>query len=493
MALDSKVEAALALNRFGLGPRTGSIAAIASDPRGALIAELDRSGAGRVPNPELMSSSVAARAAFAFQLAQRELRRAAKSAPKESSAPKEVQDAAKDAVKDSKDAPAPTTSPAGAAKTPPESTPHAGIAPQQIYLDEAKARLTTALDAEIGFVERLVWFWSNHFCVSADKGGVRPIAGAFEREAIRANVLGRFVDMLRAVETHPAMLLYLDNARSIGPTSQAGKNRGRGLNENLAREILELHTLGVRTVYTQDDVTSFAKVITGWSIVPPAQDPVRGGEFTFNPRMHEPGTQTIIGQAYADAGFDQGRRVLADLSRHPATAQHVAHKLARHFVADDPALALVERLAKRFRDTEGDLKEVAKALVAAPEAWAMPRSKLRRPTEWIVASLRATGVNPTDVRQVMQVQNLLGEPLWRPPAPNGFADDDATWLDGLSQRLDVANQMATRIAAAADPNAVFEEALAPIASAETRRTVARAESRTQAMALLLMAPEFQRR
>ena len=491
MALESKAEAALALNRFGLGPRTGSIAAIASDPRGALIAELDRPGAGRIPNPELMSSGVAARAAFAFQQAQRELRRNAKSAPKESQE-------AKDAAKDSKDTAAPS---AGAAKAPsdskpdpkPEPKPNAGIAPQQIYLDEAKARLTTALDAEIGFVERLAWFWSNHFCVSADKFGVRSIAGAYEREAIRAHVLGRFVDMLRAVETHPAMLLYLDNARSIGPTSQAGRNRGRGLNENLAREILELHTLGVRTVYTQDDVTSFAKVITGWSIIPPAQDPVRGGEFTFNPRMHEPGTQTIIGQGYADAGFDQGRRVLADLARHPATAQHVAHKLARHFVADDPALALVERLAKRFRDTEGDLKEVAKTLVAAPEAWAMPRSKLRRPTEWIVASLRATGVSITDVRPVMQVQNLLGEPLWRPPAPNGFADYDATWLDGLSQRLDVANQMATRIAAAADPNAVFEEALAPIASAETRRTVARAESRTQALALLLMAPEFQRR
>jgi uncharacterized protein (DUF1800 family) len=500
MALDSKAEAALALNRFGLGPRTGSIAAIASDPRGALIAELDRQSAGRISNPELMSSGVATRAAFAFQQAQRELRRNAKSAPKESQETKEM---AKDAAKDSKEAAAtaPKEPSAGAAKAPPdpkpepklEPKPNAGIAPQQIYLDEAKARLTTAVDAEIGFVERLVWFWSNHFCVSADKFGVRSIAGAFEREAIRANVLGRFVDMLRAVETHPAMLIYLDNARSIGPTSQAGKNRGRGLNENLAREILELHTLGVRTVYTQDDVTAFAKVITGWSLIPPAQDAVRGGEFTFNPRMHEPGTQTIIGQAYADAGFDQGRRVLADLARHPTTAQHVAHKLAKHFVADDPALALVERLARRFRDTEGDLKEVAKALVASPEAWATPRSKLRRPTEWIVASLRATGVNVMDVRPVMQVQNLLGEPLWRPPAPNGFADDDGTWLDGLSQRLDVANQMATRIAAAADPSAVFEEVLAPIASAETKRTVARAESRTQALALLLMAPEFQRR
>src|SRR5262245_48516904 len=258
MALDSKAEAALALGRFGLGPRTGSIAAIASDPRGALIAELDRPGAGRITNAELMSSGAAARAAFAFQLAQRELRRAAKSAPKE--APKDAKDAAGEALR-----------PAGPAPVP--ARPNVGMAPQQIYLDEAKVRLTAALDADIGFVERLTWFWSNHFCVSADKAGVRPIAGAFEREAIRANVLGRFVDMLRAVETHPAMLLYLDNARSIGPSSQAGKNRGRGLNENLAREILELHTLGVRTVYTQDDVTSFAKVITGWSIVNPVRDP----------------------------------------------------------------------------------------------------------------------------------------------------------------------------------------------------------------------------
>ena len=474
MAVDSKAEAALALNRFGLGPRTGSIAAIASDPRGALIAELDRSGAGRITNAELMSSGVAARAAFAFQQAQRELRRAAKSAPKET-----------------KDAAAEASPPSGPAPAP--ARPNVGTAPQQIYLDEAKVRLTAALDADIGFVERLTWFWSNHFCVSADKAGVRPIAGAFEREAIRANVLGRFVDMLRAVETHPAMLLYLDNARSIGPSSQAGKNRGRGLNENLAREILELHTLGVRTVYTQDDVTSFAKIITGWSIVLPAQDAERGGEFTFNPRMHEPGTQTVINQAYADAGFDQGRRVLADLARRPATATHVAHKLARHFIADDPALALIERLARRFRDSEGDLKETGKALVTAPEAWATPRSKLKRPTEWIVAALRATGAGVTDVRPIMQAQNLLGEPLWRPPAPNGFADDDATWLDGLSQRLDVANQVALRIAPGADPNAVFEETLAPIASAETRRTIARAESRSQALALLLMAPEFQRR
>src|SRR5437016_12445809 len=173
--------------------------------------------------------------------------------------------------------------------------------------------------------------------------------------------------MLVAVETHPAMLVYLDNARSIGPESVAGRNRGKGLNENLAREILELHTLGVRTGYSQDDVTNFAKVITGWSIVPPRMDAERGGEFMFNPRLHEPGTQRVIGRDYEDRGFDQGRAVLLALAKSPATANHLARKLAVHFVADDPPRALVDRLAKRFKDTDGDLKEVSRALITSPE------------------------------------------------------------------------------------------------------------------------------
>src|SRR6476646_7640867 len=337
MALDPKAEAAIALHRFGLGPRAGSIAAIASDPRGALIAELDRAGATRIGNADLLTSGVAARAAFAYQQAQRAARQAER-------AVQQANTAGASGAPEMKEQSGP------ASPAPPRPASGPGL-PQQIYLAEAKARIDAALAAEIGFVERLVWFWSNHFCVSADKGNVRQICGAYEREVIRANVLGRFGDMLLAVESHPAMLIYLDNARSIGPASIAGLRQRRGLNENLARESLELHTLGVRTVYTQDDVTSFAKVVTGWTVIPPRQDPARGGEFTFNPRMHEPGTQKVAGESYADAGFDQGRRVLADLARHPATAKHIATKLARHFVADDPALALVERLTKRFLDT----------------------------------------------------------------------------------------------------------------------------------------------
>ena len=168
--------------------------------------------------------------------------------------------------------------------------------PQQIFLREAKARLDAALTAEIGFAERLTWFWSNHFCISADKGPLRPIVGAYEREAIRPHVTGRFADMLLAVESHPACWsISTMRVRSVR-TRIAGRNRGKGLNENLAREILELHTLGVRTVYTQDDVTRFAAVITGWTVVPPRQP--QGGAFTFNPRMHEPGAQTILGRTF---------------------------------------------------------------------------------------------------------------------------------------------------------------------------------------------------
>ena len=382
-------------------------------------------------------------------------------------------------------------SPPGSAAAGPPNQQGPGV-PQQIYRAEAKARFDAALSTEIGFVERLVWFWSNHFCVSADKGAqVRALAGAYEREAIRPHVLGRFADMLLAVETHPAMLLYLDNAGSIGPDSIAGINRGRGLNENLAREIMELHTVGVRSGYSQADVTNFAKVITGWSVVPLRQQ--GGGEFVFNERLHEPGLERVMGRDYNDGGFEQGRAVLVTLARSPATAKHIATKLARHFVADNPPQSLVDKLTRRFQETDGDLMEVSRALVTAPEAWDAPAAKLRRPSEWLVNSLRALNLSPPDVRPFLQAQNLLGEPLWRPPAPNGFSDDSAPWMDGLSQRLDIANTLSRRVGEFIDPDAVAGRALGPLLSSETRETLARAESRPQAVALLLMAPEFQRR
>jgi uncharacterized protein (DUF1800 family) len=472
MALDPKAQAALALHRFGLGPGAGSIAAIASDPRGALLAEINSPDAARINDTALLTSADAARAALKFQQERRAQRQADRAAR-----------AAANQRPDMK-----------AGDAPPSMQPNAGPPlPQRLYLDEAKARIHAALGAQIGFAERLAWFWSNHFCVSADKGGVRPICGAYEREAIRPHILGRFHDMLLAVESHPAMLIYLDNARSIGPNSLAGMRQKRGLNENLAREILELHTLGVRTVYKQEDVTSFAKVITGWTVAPPRQDPAHAGEFQFNPRMHEPGVHTVIAKSYPEDGVQQGRAVLAMLARHPATAKHIATKLACHFVADEPPPALIARLSKRFLDTEGSLNEMAKALVAAPEAWDSARPKLKRPGEWIISAMRAGAVVPPDIGPVMQAHNLLGEPLWRPSAPKGFADESAPWLDGLSQRLDIANALARRMGGDADPRELFEQTLGPLASTQTREAITRAESRPQALALLFMSPEFQRR
>jgi uncharacterized protein (DUF1800 family) len=481
MSLDPKFAAALALHRFGLGPRAGSIAAIASDPRGALLAELDSPNIGRIVHADLMSSPEASRAAFQFRserqarliLAKREadrLRDMGTAEPEKSISPS---DGDGSTVK-------------------PEPEPNVE---QQIFLKEAKARFSAAIGAEIGFVERLVWFWSNHFCISAVK--VPNMAGGYEREAIRPHVLGHFADMLLAAESHPAMLFYLDNSASIGPNSIAGINRSRGLNENLAREILELHTLGVRSGYTQDDVTRFAYVITGWTIIPIQGNPEHGSEFVVNPRMHEPGAQTVVGKSYAEAGVEQGRAVLADLARHPATAEHIATKLVRHFVADQPPPLLVERLMKTFRDTDGHLKEMAKALIAAPEAWSETRSKLKRPSEWRIAGFRAAARDEPDTQRVLRSLALLGEPLWRPSAPQGFPDYEAAWTDGLAMRLDVANAFALRAlehhGERLDPRMLVEEALGPLASTETRETVARAENRAQALALLLMSPEFQRR
>jgi uncharacterized protein (DUF1800 family) len=508
MAIDPNQDAAFALHRFGLGPRAGSIAAISSDPRGALLAELDRPGAGDLVNPDLMTSGEAARALFEFQRQRQAARlanRAARESERQSQSPAGTPTQSSNLPQNPSGAAPSNAPPDTSMSAPPVSTPGGAQAPQpvrngppgvpqRLYLQEAHAHFQAALAADIGFVERLVWFWSNHFCVSADKGAaVRTLCGAFEREAIRPNLLGHFSAMLLAVETHPAMLHYLDNVRSIGPGSIAGVNRGAGLNENLAREILELHTLGVRTVYAQNDVTSFAKVITGWSVVPLRQDPVHGGEFAFNSRTHEPGAQTVIGKTYSDDGFDQGRAVLADLARHSATAQHIAVKFATHFVADKPPPALVARLTKRFVDTDGDLKELAKTLVTSEESWQTPRDKLKRPREWILAALRASGILPPEIQPIIQAENMLGEPLWRPPAPKGFSDDSADWLPGIAERLDVANLFAGRYGLSVEPDAVIDIALGPLATDETRQTVKRAESRPQALALLLMAPEFQRR
>ena len=498
MTLDPR-GAALALHRFGFGPRAGTIAAIASDPRGALLAELDKPNAGRIADAGLISSGAASRMASDF-VAERSAKQKLETLRQQAATEAAKQEAAKLAAgnptmqspvsenagmeksADAKGDEARTT----AAKAPQPETPML-----ENFFREAKAHYDGAVRAEIGFVERLVWFWSNHFCINAD---VTVQAGAYEREAIRPHVLGKFADLLIAAESHSAMLNYLGNSASMGPNSVAGINRDRGLNENLGREVLELHTLGVRTGYSQDDVVSFAKVITGWTTYLPDL-PERGGEFFFYPRFHEPGPQTVLGKAYRDTGFEQGKAVLADLARHPATARHVATKLARHFIADEPPATLVETLRQKFVETDGDLWQVARALVMAPESWAPEQTKLKWPSEWMMSYIRAGGFNGVDVRRAAPSLARLGEPLWRPPAPKGFPDDEAAWIDGIAHRLETANAYAQNPNSQnrLDPKAMLEASLGPLASPETRIAVNRAENKQQAVVLLLMAPEFQRR
>ncbi len=282
-AVSGKEAAALALHRFGFGPVGDQINAIAADPRGALQADLDRPAAGEL-KVDLPSSAEAARVVFDFQAKRRAQQILAQRAQKEADA------------NDSR----PDMADAGNAVAPPQP-PNQPPLPQQLILNEAKARFDAAAGAEIGFVERLVWFWSNHFCISADK--IVGMAAPYEREAIRPHVLGRFADLLLAVEGHPAMLFYLDNVESMGPNSIAGINRDKGLNENLARETLELHTLGVRSGYTQTDVTSFAKVLTGWTWIPPSEP--------------EPWRRVHLQRAPARAG--RADRARQDLSATPAS------------------------------------------------------------------------------------------------------------------------------------------------------------------------------
>ena len=306
---------------------------------------------------------------------------------------------------------------------------------QENFFREAKAHYDGAVRAEFGFAERLVWFWSNHFCVNSDD---TVQAGAYEREAIRPHALGKFVDLLIAAESHPAMLQYLGNSASMGPNSVAGINRDRGLNENLGREILELHTLGVRTGYTQDDVLSFAKVITGWTTYLPAL-PEHGGEFLFYPRFHEPGPQTVLGKAYRDTGFEQGKAVLADLARHPATALHRRASSGVAFRCRRAAAGTGRNAAAEIRrDRRRPLAGGARPCVMASESWVPEQTKLKRPSEWMMTYIRAAGFNAVNPRLTAPVDCTVA---WRTAmasalAPRGFAGRGGERMGRRHRRID---------------------------------------------------------
>lgn len=488
--------ALIALNRFGFGARGGAasdFASAASDPRGFVKAELARPNAALLDAPGLQATPALAQAVFDYQQDVKQQREAeAKTAQAMAAMPDAKAEVKSDPPVNAMMSPDAMQANPAPAKEPPK--PLNVI--QKTFRAEALARIQRATMTESGFVERLVAFWSNHFCISANKGELaRMWAGAFEREAIRPYVLGRFGDMVRSVEQHPAMIFFLDNQQSIGPQSRAGQNRKRGLNENLAREIMELHTLGVNGGYTQADVTALARIITGWTFAGREGKLGPPGTFAFNANAHEPGPQKLLGKIYEDTGVAQGEAALADIVRHPSTAKFIATKFVRHFIADDPPPALVAKLEATFRKTDGDLRAMTLALVDADEAWRAPMTKIRTPYEYLIAAGRMMGRIPEDPQRTLGGLNVLGQPLWTPAGPNGFADTNAAWAapEGLKLRLDIASQMSSRIGDTIDPRALLDIVAGEAASTETRQTVERAESKQQALALLLMSPEFQRR
>lgn len=467
----NETSATAAVNRFGLGAKPGELAQ-ARDPRGWLRGQL-RAGPDLAPFAGLPDSGELLRRQNQY----RQERRQAK--PKGSAT-----DGAKPQV------------PAERERSPLQQ------ALRRDAFEDIGLRYRVAAATDAPFVERLVHFWSNHFAISIDKNQARLMAAPMEREAIRPHVAGRFADLLLAVETHPGMLLYLDNAASIGDDSMLAQRAGRrqakrklGLNENLAREILELHTLGVNGGYAQQDVIELAKAITGWGTPLPRDQGRAGAGYVYRPVAHEPGARSVLGKRYADDGEAQGRAILRDLAVHPATAKHLSFKLARHFVADAPPPALVERMAAAYLRSDGDLGALYRAMIDDDAAWSGDARKFKSPQDFVVSAMRAGGIaldrNPAALLRLLQA---LGQPSFTPRSPAGFPDTAADWASGdaLRKRLQAAAALAGQVAADQRPIDLAVSTLGPgAAQGPLADALRRAGSPQEGFALLFSSPAFQ--
>jgi len=468
LSLPSKdMMAAIAVTRFGLGARPGEIDAAKVDPQAFLINQIRREGAD-IPQDGGETSAQRFEQMRDFQQ-QRKVERQQKDGQADKTAA--AAQTFKDAQRDLRD---------------------------KVGADFlARARLAT--NTPDAFRERWALFWANHFTVSSTKQITSVLIGPFEREAIRPYVFSSFDNLLMASSTHPAMLTYLDQAQSIGPNSQAAGNAARrgngkaGLNENLAREILELHTVGVDAGYTQGDVTEFARALTGFSLGRDNEE--RAGQFVFRENTHEPGSRTIMGRHYGQQGMKQGFAVLTDLAKDPHTARHVCGKIARHFVSDTPPASLTQRLERRWMDTGGDLAQVAKALVESPEAWDPTPAKFKTPYEYTLSTWRLIGAEPSAIERLAPILTGLGQKPFSAPSPKGWPEDAQTWAapDALIKRMQWAQGFAAVVADRTDPNALAVAALGDRLTPPVAKAVSRAETRKEAFALLVMSPEFQRR
>jgi len=353
-------------------------------------------------------------------------------------------------------------------------------------------RAAHQLATDDGLAERMVLFWGNLFTVSAvGKPVVGVLAASFENDAIRPHVFGRFVDLLRAATLHPAMNLYLDGVRNVGPGSPAGRRRPVNINENHARELLELHTVGTAAGYAQDDVVAAAKLLTGWRI-----DRDRSG-VVFDARLHEPGSKTILGRRFPEGGAGELDALLAYLATHPATVARLSARLAAHFVADVPPPALVDAMVRAWHDSDGHVGTVVAAMLDHPLGWAGPLAKMRTNEEWLIAALRlvspegpgAEGAAAT----LLRLQRLLGQPPFSATSPKGWGDAEADWLtpSNLVGRVDAAARIARR-GRPADPRTLLASS-APWASPSTRDAIEGAPTLAEGVILVLASAEFQRR
>jgi len=484
-------DAAVAANRFGLGARPGDLPVIAADPRGWLKAQLTPETAPPATIAALPSTAVALRAYAAWR---ETLNRPGRETQNRGVGTRQMGLGAMDA---------------GAFV---EASYARAFFPD--YQTAVAARIRAATTTDRPYFERLVRFWGNHFTVSASKPAAIGLCPPFERDVCRAHAVGGFRDLLLASSKHPGMLIYLDNYLSIGPNSEAARNPGilpaqvrarlTGLNENYGREVLELHTLGVRSGYSQADVTNLAKIMTGWTVhlggglfdqsSPGGAD--ASPEFRFAAAAHEPGPQTVLGKVYAEDGMAQGEAALSDIAAHPATATHIATKLVRHFVADDPPAAAVERIARVFRDTDGNLQAVSTALVDLPEAWTPAPAKMKPPEDFLVSAVRALNGPGMSGAQLVALLDRMGQRPYYAKDPSGWPDVEKDWVgpDALWKRIEWADAVGKAVGAALfDPAQIAEQALGPTLTPATERTIKQAETAGQGVALLLAAPEFQRR
>ncbi|QBY04259.1 DUF1800 domain-containing protein [Thalassotalea sp. HSM 43] len=337
---------------------------------------------------------------------------------------------------------------------------------------------------------RLLDFFSNHFSVTGQGPVMLILAPTLEREAIANNLFGRFEDLLIAVVQHPAMLIYLNNEQSFGKNSQAGK-RGRGLNENLAREILELHTLGVDGPYNQQDVIELAKAITGWSVGAVQRDEQPG--FLFRSFGHEPGSRRLLDKTYKQQGIKQGLAMLKDLANHPTTAQYICHKMVKHFIMDKPEPKLVDAMVNTWMASRGDIKSVVATMIDSDYSWQPQRQKFKTPRDYVISTLRTLGLNQYKEKQLSYTMRELGQLPFKAGSPAGYSDEQADW-DGSSAlvaKIDWVSMLVAKVDVSAMD--IINNNLALANTSLTYNMVSRSESRDQALALALLSPEFMRR